>query len=396
MNQLRAALLACESANAAVDWKPLIFDAAAPSDERQILDLLRTGVVQSVHDTLVAQLDELIETREPGRDLSAQEIRDRVETHLGQVSPDQYGRWAYYPWSHKLVHVLPEGEFRELRTSRNRNKITAAEQDRLRELRIGVVGLSVGQASAIALAMEEIGGEFVLADFDALSLSNMNRIRAGVHDIGMPKAVLAAREIFEINPYACVRIFLDGVSDANLEPFLGDPRPLDLLVEECDDLYMKLRLRERARMLRIPVVMETSDRGLLDVELFDREPDRPLLHGRIGNVDAAQLKTLAPHERLPIVMQILGPESISRRLALSLSQIRVSLKTWPQLASGVSLGAALVADTARRIALGELSASGRYYVDLEELVASGAAPNGSMPTSRPAQHSTLTGSDRGY
>ena len=47
---------------------------------------------------------------------------------------------------------------------------------------------------------------------------------------------------------------------------------------------MKVLLRERARELRMPVVMETSDRGVLDVERFDLEPDRPLLHGRMDGM----------------------------------------------------------------------------------------------------------------
>ena len=54
---------------------------------------------------------------------------------------------------------------------------------------------------------------------------------------------------------------------------------LDLVIEECDSLDMKVRVREEARARGIPVLMETSDRGLFDVERFDVEPERPLFHG---------------------------------------------------------------------------------------------------------------------
>src|SRR5664279_6516932 len=37
-------------------------------------------------------------------------------------------RWAYYPWRRTLVSVLGPKAFRRLRLDRNRNKITAAEQ----------------------------------------------------------------------------------------------------------------------------------------------------------------------------------------------------------------------------------------------------------------------------
>jgi tRNA A37 threonylcarbamoyladenosine dehydratase len=52
--------------------------------------------------------------------------------------------------------------------------------------RIGVVGLSVGQSVALTLALERSFGELRLADFDRLDLSNLNRIRAGVHDLNLP------------------------------------------------------------------------------------------------------------------------------------------------------------------------------------------------------------------
>jgi len=43
------------------------------------------------------------------------------------------------------------------------------------------------------------------------------------------------------------------------------------VIEECDSLDMKFLVREAARDRQIPVIMETSDRGVLDVERFDLE-----------------------------------------------------------------------------------------------------------------------------
>jgi hypothetical protein len=77
--------------------------------------------------------------------------------------------------------------------------------------------------------------------------------------------------------------------NSRVDAFLVEGGPADLLVEECDSLDIKLLLRERARAHRIPVVMETSDRGMLDVERHDLEPDRPILHGLVGSLSAADL-----------------------------------------------------------------------------------------------------------
>jgi nitroreductase len=339
---------------------PLLLSASAHAE--QLRTLKQTA---QVCDTLRAQVGELIETRRPDRKLKALELENEIDRVL---EAGDYGTWAYYPWSNRLVHVLPAAEFAEVRSSRNRNKITFEEQQRLGKVTLGVAGLSVGQATAVTLALEGLGGTLRLADFDTLSLSNMNRLRAGVHEIGINKAVITAREIWEFNPYARIELFEDGIIDSNLGRFLDG---LDLLFEECDDLKMKVLLREEAKKRRIPVLMETSDRGLFDVERFDLEPERPLFHGLVGELRAEQLSGLTTYEKVPVVLAIIGGETMSPRLAGSLVDVDATLKTWPQLASAVALGGAINTDVARRILLGSFKGSGRYFVDFEDIIADG-------------------------
>ena len=164
------------------------------------------------------------------------------------------------------MHVLPREEFRLVRTDRNRGKIERPQQRSLLGRRIGVIGLSVGNSAAVTFALEGIGGRFKLADFDEFGLSNLNRLRAGVHHLGVNKAVLSARQMFEIDPYLDIEIFTDGLTRQNLDEFTDG---LDLVVEECDTPYAKIAAREAARRRGIPVVMDCNDRGMLDVERFD-------------------------------------------------------------------------------------------------------------------------------
>jgi hypothetical protein len=117
--------------------------------------------------------------------------------------------------------------------------------------------------------------------------------------------------------------------------------------------------------------MATSWRGMLDVERFDLEPTRPAFHGLLGDVTAAELAGLTTKQKIPYVLRILDPQRLSERTAASLMEVKESLSTWPQLASEVALGGAQVANAVRRIALGELTVSGRFYTDLDELVAGG-------------------------
>jgi ThiF family len=267
------------------------------------------------------------------------------------------------------VHLLDEPEFSVVRTSRNHYKITPAEQSTLAAKKIGVIGLSVGQTIALALAMERTCGEIRLADFDALELSNLNRVRSGVATLGLSKAVVAAREIAEIDPFLRVTCFLEGITEATIDSFLTGDGGLDLLVEVCDSLNVKLLARQRARVARVPVLMQTSDRGMLDVERFDREPDRPLLHGLMEHLDVGGLQHLSSEEKVPHILAMLGIDTVSNRLKASMLEVEQTIPTWPQLAGAVMLGGAMVSDVSRRILLDQFHESGRFYVDLEELIA---------------------------
>ena len=144
---------------------------------------------------------------------------------------------------------------------------------------------------------------------------------------------------------------------------------------------IKIIARERARKLCIPVVMDTSDRGMIDVERFDLEPDRPLLHGLIAHLDplaASRAKT--NEEKLPFLAPIAGLSTLSPRMKASMVEIGQTISTWPQLGSNVALGGAVTADVCRRIALGQFTSSGRWYVDPEGLLADQASPAHSPPS----------------
>lgn len=349
-------------------WRPRLFRLEAAQERRALQALLEERPQLERRDTLEQQLFALLEGRQPGRSWSQPELREAAQAHLGETPLWAYGVWAYYPWSGLLVHLLDEDEFVEVRTQRNRYKITPQEQAQLQQQIIGVVGLSVGQTAALTLAMERLCGELRLADFDALELSNLNRLRAGVDKLGLPKVVLAARAIAEQDPYLKVRCFPDGLTRQNMDRFFLEGGALSLLVEECDSLDIKLEARRRARELRVPVVMDTNDRGMLDIERFDLEPERPLLHGLAPALEHVELRGLSQEDKVPYVLQLIGVDTMSVRGRASMLEIEQTVGSWPQLASSVMLGGALVAHACRRIALGGLRRSGRFWVDLDQLL----------------------------
>lgn len=346
-----------------------LLDPSSDRDRGRLDELARDPAVVVV-DTVLEQLDELVRSREPTLQLDGPATGQRVDALLGGLPPELFGRWVFYPWSGRLVHVLPEPLHRELRLDRNRYKITAAEQTQLLSLRVAVAGLSVGRAVSSTLVREGLCGEIRLADFDAVSLSNLNRVAGGIADVGVNKAVLAAREVAELDPYVRVVVHEEGVHEDTLDAFLTG---VDIVLDECDDLAMKMLLRERARTRRVPVVMVTSDRGLLDVERFDREPGREPFHGVLAGRRAVDLRGLTTKQKVPYVLRIIDAERMQPRTAASLVEVGQTLSTWPQLASDVALGGAMAANAVRRIALGEFVMSGRYEVDLDVLVRDGSA-----------------------
>jgi molybdopterin/thiamine biosynthesis adenylyltransferase/nitroreductase len=334
-------------------WRPLVLDVRA-RDHRETLRILR-------EDPGLQVIDHLDEQRRQFSEIKPVPSLSLVEE--GQ-------RWIYYPWRRSIVRLLGPRSFGMLRLDRNRNKLTRAEQARQRRLRIGVVGLSSGHSIAHVLAMEGLAGELRLADFDSIELSNLNRVPASVLDLGVNKAVVAARRIGEIDPYLRVVTEPEGINAGNLDRFLDG---LDLVIEECDSIDVKFLVREAARERRIPVLMETNDRGMLDVERFDLEPERPIFHGLMSGVQSSDLAGLSVNEKAPYVLRILGAAEVSSRGAASLLEVGESLTGWPQLGSEVTLGAATTATAVRRIGLAGDLPSGRIRIDLEDAL-SGIQP----------------------
>ncbi|AZZ83424.1 molybdopterin biosynthesis protein [Gordonia alkanivorans] len=295
-------------------------------------------------------------------DLTAQTTRALAEI-LPPVDPallTEKPRFAYFPWRKSLVKIPGPLSFRRLRLDRNRHKLTAADLDAAAKLRIGVVGLSVGHAIALTLTLEGLAGELRLADFDDLELTNMNRIPATLLDIETNKAVVASRRLSEIDPYLTTSVFSDGITAENIDEFLDG---LDLVVEECDSFDVKVLVRHRCRELGIPVLMETSDGGTLDVERFDLEPDRPLFHGLAGDLRIEDLVGLDRAHLTPLAVKVLEPARVTAPMAASAIELGHSVTAWPQLAGDVLLGGATVAAAVRRLVQGRPLPSGRVRFD---------------------------------
>ena len=347
------------------DAKPVFFYLKNDEDCESFETLLKNSNSITVHDNYDQQLAELKKIRK-----LQSYVLDSATEIQNSLSDAAYkeGVWVYYPWLNKVVHILDEQNFIEVRTNRNQHKITKNEQNLLREKKVGVIGLSVGQSIAMTLVLERSCGEIRLADFDDIELSNLNRIKTSLYNLGLKKIIQIAREIAELDPYIKVVCYEDGITESNINDFLTQNGKLDLLIEECDGLDIKILSRIKAKQYQIPVLMETNDRGMIDIERFDLDPDYPMLHNLIGDVSWQELGSLTTEQKLPMMMKLTAFKTISARQKLTVLELGQSISTWPQLASNVVMGAGVTVDVARRILLNQLHTSGRFYVDIESII----------------------------
>ncbi|MCM2280474.1 MAG: ThiF family adenylyltransferase [Bdellovibrionaceae bacterium] len=129
-------------------------------------------------------------------------------------------------------------EYSEL-FSRNLGLVTPHEQDRLKTARVAVAGLGgVGGSHALALARTGIG-KFRLADFDTFEPANFNR-QAGalVSTTGKRKTDVIRSMILDINPYAEVEVYENGVTQENITSFLAG---VDVVMDGLDFYALPVR-----------------------------------------------------------------------------------------------------------------------------------------------------------
>lgn len=282
------------------------------------------------------------------------ESLELIEREIDQIPPE-YGSWMYYPRRKKCIQVLPKQDFIELRTCRNRYKISREEQLKLSEKSIAIVGLSAGNAVANALVTERICGRVILFDFDKCELSNLNRLNGTLFEIGLNKTLISATSILERDPYINIELHQEGYLDSQEQRDIL--KSVDLIVDECDSFEIKILLREFSKEFKKPILMHTSERGITDIERFDLIENLPIFHGLLDGIDCG--------DKQKVLLALINPQIVSERMLYSFSEIGKSLQSWPQLATEVFAGGANIASIARMILLNQKVNSGRYFFNVE-------------------------------
>ena len=346
--------------------QPLFFNLSNSDDERRLRHLIEQGGVRRISDDYEEQQRELYATYNPSV-VYTSDFEKKFQAHYKNLEPHpQHGQWVYFPWISTLTHILPESDYIRVRTARNRNLVTEKEQQRFYNATIGIAGLSVGSNIAYAIALSGGGRHMRLADMDRLALSNTNRILAGAPDLGTRKVTMAAQRIYEINPYARIELYPEGLKQETVENFF---KGLSIVVDELDNLAVKYLIREHAQKNKIAVVMaaDNGDNGVVDIERYDLDPQPPFFHGRLGNVTYDELASLDKFGIGRTITKHIGPENVTIRMQESLLEMGKSIVSWPQLGIAALTNGAAVAYCIRRILNEQSLEPNRAYISLDEM-----------------------------
>ncbi len=282
-------------------------------------------------------------------------------------------QYVYYPWTNCVAKCVLKEDFNTLKTNRNKDLITESEQKKLAKYKVGVFGMSVGSNIAFVLTQSGISDSITLADFDVIDTTNLNRIMAGVHQIGLNKAEFASQRIYEANPYSVVNIMTEGINKANLEELLLNKK-IDCIVDEVDDIRIKIELRILALKYKVPVLMITDngDGVVLHIERYDLGHKKIFNNNLLYWIAKLSNKTKFSKEEAGdiIINNIVGGmKKVDTKMLLSVKRVlKKELVSWSQLGSSAILGGVTITIALKNIILQkDTRLNVRKYVNLDIL-----------------------------
>lgn len=177
-------------------------------------------------------------------------------------------------------------------------------QEKLLAARVLVVGLG-GLGSPVAMYLAAAGiGRLVLADFDSVDLSNLQRQIAHTTDrIGQSKVESAAQTLRALNPdvhITCITELLDGDSlNAQIEQ-------VDLVVDCCDNFATRFAVNAACVAAKIPLVSGAAIRLEGQVAVFDNRQNNSPCYRCLYDEESEENTTCAANGVLSPLVGIIG------------------------------------------------------------------------------------------
>jgi len=193
---------------------------------------------------------------------------------------------------------------------------TPGVYEKLKQATVGIAGVG-GLGSFVATALARVGiGSLIIADFDVVEPSNLNRQHYFVDQLGLPKVAALADTLGRINPYVRVDPHQSLLTPDNIPEIFA---PCRVVVEAFDRAEMKSMLVETV-LMELPESAVVAASGLAGYgpnnEIVTRKiSDRFWLVGDMVSAAAPGAGLMAPrvgiaasHQANQVVRIILGEE----------------------------------------------------------------------------------------
>ncbi|QHI70696.1 sulfur carrier protein ThiS adenylyltransferase ThiF [Tichowtungia aerotolerans] len=169
--------------------------------------------------------------------------------------------------------VPSEDELEALMAARH----TPGVHQKVKTATVGIAGLG-GLGSAIATALARVGiGKLIVADFDVVEPSNLNRQHYFVDQIGVPKTEATVSNLRKINPYVDVEAHCVKLMPETVFPLFGD---VDVMIEAFDGAEQKAMLLQAFTAARpdVPFIGASGMAGYASGEMIGIKKLGPKLY----------------------------------------------------------------------------------------------------------------------
>ena len=182
--------------------------------------------------------------------------------------------------------------------------------EKLNKAKVVVFGIG-GVGSYVVEALARVGvGHLILVDFDKVDITNLNRQIEATHStIGKLKIEVMKERILDINPNAKVEIYKPDEIEDGEENIIDNT--ITYVVDAIDTMTSKLKIIEKAKKEKVPIISATGTGNKLDPTMFEVEdiyktsvcPVCKILRKELKNRGIKDLKVVYSKE-LPVKPQI--------------------------------------------------------------------------------------------
>jgi len=147
---------------------------------------------------------------------------------------------------------VTEEEFYNILWFRSSMIFTDRERELIRNARVGIIGVG-GTGGIASEQLIRCGvGNITLVDPDIFELSNINRQQfCTISTIGMKKVEAGKERLLDINPFAKITTFKDGINKNNArEIVIG----VDIIIDASDNKSAHYPLHRVAKELKVPII----------------------------------------------------------------------------------------------------------------------------------------------